>query len=215
MRTTTLRTFGLFTALLVAVPSIRAQEVTPPRPFVSAGMDMVLFDGSTFTPSIFGMGGFAWQNSKSRAGLRLYATFNHESQTNHDWFQYGCSDQCRSETRVNSLGLGVDGTFDLTTGRVRPYLLSGASLMYTRSSYRRNYACTSGPSAPDCAVVAGGGPTYRFGGPGVGLHAGAGLAFRTGSRTITLESRMEMRIRGDNGPDTRQAALPLVLGIRF
>ena len=213
MRTTTLRTFGLFAALLVAIPSIRAQQIAR-RPFAAAGMDMVLFDGSTFTPSVFGMAGFAWQNPNSRGGLRAYATFNHKSRTNSDWYQYGCDDRCESEHRDNSLGLALDGTFDLTKGRIRPYLLSGGSIFRHWNSYRANYACNSGSGTPDCAVVAGGGPTYRRSDFAVGLHGGAGFAINAGSRTITLESRFQVRFDETSGPYA-QAALPLLLGIRF
>lgn len=215
MRTTTLRTLGLFAALLVLVKAARAQEITQRRPFAAAGMDMVLFEGDTFTPSIFGMGGLAWQHPTSRNGRRVYATFNHRSRTNDDGFLFGCEGQCRSETRSISGGLGLESTIDLTRGRIRPYLLSGASLFRTWSSVRRNYVCNDGGGAPNCAIVAGGGPTYRFSGAGLGLHAGGGFAIRWGSRTLTLESRFEIRTIGDGGPNSEQAALPLLLGIRF
>ena len=135
MRTPTLRTLGLFAAaLLVTVPAIDAQEEPQRRPFLSAGTDMMLFDGSTFR---------------------------------------------------------------------------------TWSSYSRNYECSPGPGTPDCALRPAGDFTYRSAGFGLGLHGGVGLAMRTATRTITLESRMEMRMRSNDGPDNRQAALPLALGIRF
>ena len=214
MRKPTLRTLGLYAAALLAVPAVEAQRVTHRRPFAAAGMDMVLFDGDTFTPSVFGMAGFAWQNPLGRGGLRAYATFNHRSRTSSSQFLYGCDARCESERRDNSLGLALDGTLDLTRGRIRPYLLSGASIFRSWNSYRQNYACTSGPGTPDCAVVAGGGPTYRQADFGVGLHGGAGFAFNAGSRTITLESRLQVRFDDNGGPYAR-AALPLLFGIRF
>lgn len=206
MHTTTLRLFGLTVALLIAVPAVHAQRLANWRPYVAAGRDVQLLNRSDATRAVFVMAGFAWQKPESDAGLRAYAIFNTWNDGSVERDQYGCDESCQYGD--DWLGLGLDGTLDMADlgdGRLRPYLLSGASVYGLWDAFRRGEICTTGvPSS--CTEVSGGQFSMAF-------HGGTGFAFRAGSRTVTLESRFEIRMR--DIPGTTQVGLPIVLGIRF
>ena len=202
----TLRVLGLTASLFVIAAAADAQRLANWRPYVAAGRDFQVIDRSDATRAVFVMAGFAWQRPESDAGLRAYAVFNTWNGGSRQQDPSRCDESCQYEDDL--LGLGIDGTrdiADLGEGRLRPYLLTGASVFGLWEAFRRGGDCDASVTV-DCAEIG----ARRF---SMAIHGGTGFALRSGRRTVTLESRVEIRAR--ELPGTAQVAFPIVLGIRF
>lgn len=113
--------------------------------------------------------------------------------------------------RSRAAGLLVLGSYALTRGPVRPYLLGGAGMYMLRAAttYRYYAVTASGAREPD--------RTERVSDGGFGLSAGAGLAAPIGGVVVFGEARATL-LPGSalsDTPGVRGTQLPLVLGVRF
>ena len=116
-----------------------------------------------------------------------------------------------SSRRSRAFGVALLGTYALTRGPVRPYLLGGVGTYFLHSSttYRYYAISASGEREPDRTEQASAGS--------VGVSAGAGLSAPVGRVVRFGEARATVLPSTvfSETPGIRGMQLPLVLGVRF
>lgn len=200
-----------FALALVLLPCAVSAQVMGARVTVGGGMDAVLYDGSKYVPGYVGQLGLDWRVG-SRGALRLGLMRYQQNRTDSDAFVGGCSAECVGTRNYGLTGLTFDGTFDLSKGRLRPYLLSGVGLYRNTVTTGSNYSCTyEGFMATTCTYT---GQTQEFGTTTLagGLHSGLGLSVPMRNLTLFTEGRIAIVATDGRNP---RGLIPIVFGLKF
>ncbi len=146
----------------------------------------------------------------SRIGLRLNAEYYSRVQRYADFVLNSCGTGiCTTRSRLGFTGLSADGRFNLLTGRIRPYVVSGLGVYRSISVHHTNFRCGDDFS---CVLTPGELSDMKQSTFGLGMHAGFGLSMQWRGAQIFTESRYQSVMDGM----TRGAfAMPVTLGIRF
>ncbi len=209
------RTLLCALALAFVLPCPAWAQVLGARVTAAGGMDAVLYDGSTYTPSYVGQLGLEWRKSQSRGAFRLGVQHYQQNQRWGSEYLGNCGAQCSRSENYGVTGFTFDGTFDLSRGRIRPYVLSGIGIYRSSTTNRANYQCP-GPRGPfgalSCTYTPDQTSEYSFATWAPGWHSGLGLSASLGRTTLFTELRVMML-----GTDGRQARgmVPLTFGVKF
>ena len=194
-----------------AAESARQAEPKTPRVLLAAGIDADGHAGSAYPPQLALHVGYQLAGGErvggSRFGLRAGLDFT-------------ASNAGPTSTRLDypiqtrrSRGLGgvLLGTYALTRGPVRPYLIGGGGVYVLRSSatYATFTYSPSGRPKPS--------PRERVNETHLGVTLGAGLSAPVRRVVLFGETRatiMPTAILSDT-PGLRGSQLPIVLGVRF
>jgi hypothetical protein len=156
--------------------------------------------------------GVDWQPRGSRFSLRMGADYSRR-ETNSDWmpadFATLCNGVCFKSLVTQLAGVSLDGRFDLMTTRLRPYVLSGASLNFAMRDDELNARCDNDVSF--CVRTPGEFHVLRQTTPALGLHTGVGLSFQAGRSQLFTEFRVQTLTNAYYGNGNK----PMTVGIRF
>jgi hypothetical protein len=155
--------------------------------------------------------GADWQKPGSRLSARFDLTYARRSR-NYAAGRTGDDVSCLTNYCINSIltqaaGASFDGRFDLTKGRLRPYLFSGLGLYRTFNDTRSNADC--GDFTFQCTMTPGQFHDNRNADWSVGLHSGAGLSWRAGGTQLFFETRLQSWVNGSTRTDSKT---PLTFG---
>jgi hypothetical protein len=183
---------------------------TRPRITAAGGLDLFSFDGSGFKAGYFGQLGLEWQKPDSKLGVRLHFTgFRRNLLTSYAGGVGTCVEGCWMSSHRSLYGVGVDVKYDLTKGRVRPYLFTGAGLYLQQ--YRREGNITRcdvlSPAQP-CAPIAFSSTALDH-----ALSSGFGVTYRL--RGVELFSELRYFTFLSRGAGGNTLGAPLSIGIRF
>jgi hypothetical protein len=158
--------------------------------------------------------GADWQRPDSRLSARFDLTYSRRSRNyaaGYAAFDEVClTNYCVRSTLTQAVGASFDGRFDLTKGRLRPYVFSGLGLYRTFSDIRSNAYC--GDFTFQCSMTPGQFHNNRQTDWSIGLHSGAGLSWKAGGTQLFFETRLQSWVNGSTRLDSKT---PLTFGIRF
>src|SRR5262245_2356191 len=129
--------------------------------------------------------GVDWQPRGSRFSLRMGVDYSRRAFSNDRLlaeFPELCNGVCFKSLVTQLAGVSLDGRFDLMTTRLRPYVLSGASLNLAMRDDESNTRCAADAQ---CVRTPGKFHVLRQTTPALGLHTGVGLCFQVG-RSLLL-----------------------------
>ena len=154
--------------------------------------------------------GVDWQPRGSRFSLRMGVDYSRRK-TNNDRTAFSelCDGVCFKSLVTQLAGFSLDGRFDLMTTRLRPYVLSGASLNFAMRDDELNARCDN--DAFQCVRTPGEFHVLRQTTPALGLHTGVGLSFQVGRSQLFTEFRVQTLTNAYYGNGNK----PMTLGIRF
>ena len=178
------------------------------RPRLAAGADIGIGDSYLSGSSGVGIVGLEWLTRRSPFSARLDLSYLRRAKDFGDPVAGGCTEFCRIAERYEMLGVSLDGRYTFfSRAPVRPYLLSGFGVYFTKNAVTANFTCEQS----SCYVAPDGRGTYVERSAGVGLHSGFGLAVPVRRSELSLEFRFQDLTSGRGYGYT----LPVVLGIRF
>lgn len=203
-------------ALALVVPCTVSSQVLGGRVTASGGMDAVIFDGSKYVPGYVAQIGLDWPVGQ-RGAFRLGLMHYQQNRTDNREFMGGCSAQCVESRNYGLTGLTFDGTFDLTKGRFRPYVLSGVGLYRTGMTTTNNFSCMYDGFITSTCSYTGNEQSFRSSGWTAGLHSGLGLSMPFRKVTLFTEGRIAIvgatqQMMGDGSV---RALIPITFGAKF
>ena len=209
-------------ALTIAIvaPTFAARAQTSPaghdtavRSFhlrAGGGVDVAAAQNTTTANALIGVD---WQRRGSRFSVRMGVDYSRRALNNDRrlaQFPELCDGVCVRTFVTQLAGVSLDGRFDLMTTRLRPYVLSGASLNLAMRSDEENRRCAvDAVDAFQCVRTPGEFHVFRGTTPTWGLHAGVGLSLQVGRSQLFSEFRVQTL------PISSYANKPMTLGIRF
>ena len=122
-----------------------------------------------------------------------------------------CDGICRKSLTTQLAGISLDGRFDLTTTRLRPYVVSGVTLNRAVRDDESNFQCQN--DAFVCARTPGEFHVPRNTTLAFGLHTGVGLSFQVGRSQLFTEFQVQTLTGAYFGDG--KSYKPMTLGIRF
>lgn len=189
------RAFAAFVFACCAMSRVSdAQQVeaVTGRLLFAAGTEAIGFrDGAVIDPALSLHFGYERPLGNSRVGIRLAGSFTGNAHNNADSESYG-----------RFYGAGLFSTYALSTARaLRPYLIAGAGI--ERLSTTRTLQRVGDSGARSVSLV---------GQSSASLSGGAGLLSRLGPASVFAETRLTWF---PGGSQTRRAAIPILVGLRF
>jgi len=156
--------------------------------------------------------GVDWQPRGSRFSLRMGVDYSRRAWSNDRLlaeFPELCNGVCFRSRVTQLAGVSLDGRFDLMTRRLRPYVVSGASLNLAMRGDESNMRCAD--DAFQCVRTPGEFHVLRQTTPALGLHTGVGLSFQVGRSQLFTEFRVQTLTNAYYGNGNK----PVTLGLRF
>lgn len=201
-------------AFALALPCSASAQLLGARVTVAGGTEGIP-GGSSNTPPFIGQLGLEWRKPGARGALRLGLM---HYQRNEQWGAFssslfpGCTAQCGSWNRLGLTGLTFDGTFDLSRGKVRPYVLSGVGTYRVNSIRGANYQCSfSGSVINSCSH--GASTEDRITELSFGMHSGFGISANV--RKVSLFTEFRLMMLGPGGYGYSRSMGPLTFGVKF
>jgi hypothetical protein len=204
--------------LALTAMSIRplAAQAVLVRPSLAGGVGLALRDGSESNLLGLGLAGVEIRRPGSRLSARLNAAYfrrhRHHGDAPNDILRALCGGPvCFEDYRFELAGLAFDGQYDLSRGRVRPYVASGLGTYLATTTRSANYTCAPPPAGGPCAPDPNGGTRFRTRDVVLGLHASLGVSFPVGGTRMFTE----LRYYSLSPSDQEGWLLPLIVGVRF
>lgn len=183
------------------------------HPWLSAGLDLRLYDGPTLNLGFLAMAGVEFRRPDLPFSGRLGAAYFRRTR-DVDESALVC-DGCRQQYRFDMPGVMVEGMYSLGAGAVRPYLSTGLGVYRATTTRKFNYDCPAtepGAAAEPCVIGGTDAHIGRTRDYSVGLQAGLGLSFPTGGSRMYAELRY---CSFTSGTTQEGWILPLVVGFEF